>query len=70
MAQSRQNTKESVESSKSRNGGLNDHMNNNSSVYNQQVLLQNPDNAIGSPYKMVKGISKKKQNFIENLSDL
>ena len=39
MAQSRQNTKESVESSKSRNGGLNDHMNNNSSVYNQQVLL-------------------------------
>jgi len=46
-------------------------MNNNSSVYNHQVLLQNPDNTVGSPYKVAKGgMTKKKQNFIENLSDI
>ena len=43
---SRHNTQESNESSKSRNGGLNDHMNNNSSVY-QQIILQGPSKTQG-----------------------
>jgi len=34
-------------------------MNNNSSVYNQQVLLQQPENQ-GSPYKIGKNLQKKK----------
>ena len=45
MFQSRHNTQESAESSKSRNGGLNEHMQNNSSVYKQVSILSNPANA-------------------------
>ena len=47
-------------------------MNNNSSVYNQQVLLQQPENNnhSGSPYKIGKNLTKKKQNFIDNLNEI
>jgi len=41
-------------------------------VYNQQVLLQQPENAGGggSPYKIGKNLQKKKQNFIDNLNEI
>lgn len=42
MYQSRHNTQESNESSKSRNGGLNDHFNQNSSLYQQINILTGP----------------------------
>jgi len=48
LYQSRHNTQESAESSKSRNGGLNEHLNNNSTVYQQvqQInILTGPANA-------------------------
>lgn len=44
LYQSRHNTQESNESSKSRNGGLNDHFNQNSSLYQQINILTGPTN--------------------------
>ena len=45
LYQSRHNTQESNESSKSRNGGLNEHFNQNSSLYQQINILTVPPNA-------------------------
>lgn len=44
LYQSRHNTQESNESSKSRNGGLNDHFNNNSGLFQQINILTGPTN--------------------------